>query len=737
MKLRYFKAKNILSFGEKEVKLAFNSFNVIAGPNDAGKTNLFRALGIIEQAFDYGKIRSEDILFKGQNDRTLHLEIGVELDDIELELIAKLIIGSLIVHMSSENKESIVSDKNWRNILLSYGYQTLLKSLKYLSFILSKDEELGFSELKMVVQVSEKPMLFVNRQSQLSETNRQMVSYQPTSLGEEIINNFYSTFGGPSEIKADLILRDGKKILDQSPTLKELFKGKLEGSLPQTAELSSGDFNAYLNGLRGEPILKELSRLFELKRLKMDRLYLWEILREMYTTSFVRLKELRFLPYNSAHSKSNGDSKEVLLYGSHLAKSLFWLTSSGTRKNRHKYSRIQEKFKELTGGAEFDIAVREKEVDVSEWESGVMVPPSSTYSMSPEFAPSIVRKVTKKQSVNEVYIQIIKDNYPVTIEQTASGLYEILFLLTAVIGETEKILLLDEPELHLHPTMQKRILDLLSVSGIEEKNQIVLITHSPYLVPVKEMKNTWRFTNPPLGTRVHNIGKVLSKLESKEKGNFDVKLLSFADVRSLLFSRGVVLVEGPSDKIVIEQVDRFLSAKEKGANIDENEWSILDIGGKKSLPSFILVCRMLGVPSIAILDYDALMHKDCSIKLSGRKIITSATFFALQLTDPLESSKSNADLLSEASNGEWYANSYLENLKNLTLSHRIFVFSSDLEGVMQLPRTGKEKKPLKALERILELISQDKIPSEFYSMCDFLKNAVKELPKSQEAKPAF
>ena len=736
MKLRYFRAKNVLSFGYEEVMLEFGPFSVIAGPNDSGKTNLFRALGLIEQAFDYGQIRSEEIIFKGENERTLHLEIGMELDDVELEFLAKLIICSEIMRMASEGKDRIVSDKHWRNILLNYGYQMLLKSLRCLSFILSKDE-LRLSEPKMVIQVSDEPILFINSQSQLSNTDQDIGSYQRISLGEEIINNFSSSFGSPSEIDADSILQDGQKLSDRSPALKELLKGKLDGFIPRRiVELPGGNFNDYLNNLRGEPFLNDLSRFLELRGIKKDRLYVWEILREMYTKSFVRLKELRFLPSNSAYSNSNKDPKEVLLHGSHLAKRLFLLTSSGTRKNREKYSQIQKKFRDLTG-SEFDIAVQEKEVYVlSEGELGVMMPRGeSSYSSDPEFTSLGVRKETKKQSVNEAFIQIIKDNYPVTIEQTASGLYEILFLLTAVIGESGKILLLDEPELHLHPTMQKRILDLLSESGTRERNQIVLVTHSPYFVSAGEIESTWRFTTTPEGTRVHNIGKALSNLKSQEKGKFAVKL-SIADVRSLLFSRGVVLVEGPSDKIVVEHVDRFLSKKEKGANLDENEWAILDIGGKESLPSFIILCRMLDVPNLAILDYDALMYKQHAIELNGHKVKTSAVFIALQRTSQLEGSQSNADLLSEASNSEWYANSHLENFKTLALSHRIFVFSSDLEGAIQLPKTGKKRKPLKALERILELISQDKIPSEFYSMCDFLTNNIKEPPESPGTRPS-
>jgi AAA15 family ATPase/GTPase len=63
MKLRYFKAKNIFSFGEEGVALEFGPYNIIAGPNDSGKTNLFRALGVIEVAFEYHKPSLNEIIF--------------------------------------------------------------------------------------------------------------------------------------------------------------------------------------------------------------------------------------------------------------------------------------------------------------------------------------------------------------------------------------------------------------------------------------------------------------------------------------------------------------------------------------------------------------------------------------------------------------------------------------------------------------------------------------------------
>jgi hypothetical protein len=85
------------------------------------------------------------------------------------------------------------------------------------------------------------------------------------------------------------------------------------------------------------------------------------------------------------------------------------------------------------------------------------------------------------------------------------------------------------------------------------------------------------------------------------------------------------------------------------------------------------------------------------------------------------------DLLSEIPNSEWYDNSHLEGFRRLSRENGIFVFSTDLEGVMQSSSTCRESKPLKALERILELIKKQNIPSEFCEMCDFLKERTKPL----------
>jgi hypothetical protein len=53
------------------------------------------------------------------------------------------------------------------------------------------------------------------------------------------------------------------------------------------------------------------------------------------------------------------------------------------------------------------------------------------------------------------------------------------------------------------------------------------------------------------------------------------------------------------------------------------------------------------------------------------------------------------------------------------------VFSTDLEEEMQTPQTEKTSKPLKALEKVLELIEHDKVTGELCDMIDFLATRMK------------
>ena len=161
-----------------------------------------------------------------------------------------------------------------------------------------------------------------------------------------------------------------------------------------------------------------------------------------------------------------------------------------------------------------------------------------------------------------------------TIEFAAAGIIELLIIFTTVIGQKDKVLLLDEPALNLHSILQKRILTIINHAVIKNHNQVILITHSPFLLNPNTFNHAWKFTSTKNGTQILNLKDIVNSMTLDEKGRTITRLHN-SEIRSILFQHGVILVEGPSDRMVIEKIDRFMTDNEmKGPNIEDNEWMV-------------------------------------------------------------------------------------------------------------------------------------------------------------------
>ena len=73
----------------------------------------------------------------------------------------------------------------------------------------------------------------------------------------------------------------------------------------------------------------------------------------------------------------------------------------------------------------------------------------------------------------------------------------------------------------------------------------------------------------------------------------------------------------------VEDIDRHLSLKGKGADLEANEWQVISIGGKYSFNTFATLAQTLKIPFVSIMDYDALMRCDKKKKKSRCQIIHS------------------------------------------------------------------------------------------------------------------
>lgn len=105
-----------------------------------------------------------------------------------------------------------------------------------------------------------------------------------------------------------------------------------------------------------------------------------------------------------------------------------------------------------------------------------------------KFAIELIERILKgKYQFDNEGEKIYFDNNKYTkINYSSSGQQEsiwILLLVFLLILENRKVfVVIEEPEAHLYPEAQKQIIDLISLLGNSLSNQIIITTHSPYIL---------------------------------------------------------------------------------------------------------------------------------------------------------------------------------------------------------------------------------------------------------------
>ena len=183
-----------------------------------------------------------------------------------------------------------------------------------------------------------------------------------------------------------------------------------------------------------------------------------------------------------------------------------------------------------------------------------------------------------------------------------------------------KLCMIEELEAHLHPQAQMKIIETLER---ESKNgiQFILTTHSPNIASKVDLKSLIICKNNdvfPLGEEYTYLGEKTK--ESKYENSYKY-LKRFLEVTksNLFFAKGVILVEGWSEEILIPEI-----AKKIDYDLTKREVSIVNVGSTAYLDFAKVFLRkdnnnQLKVPVSIVTDLDEREYKREAIIENGKQ----------------------------------------------------------------------------------------------------------------------
>jgi len=217
------------------------------------------------------------------------------------------------------------------------------------------------------------------------------------------------------------------------------------------------------------------------------------------------------------------------------------------------------------------------------------------------------------------------DEEALELSENGLGFNNLLYMATLLAAITNDppedglhLLLVEEPEAHLHPQLQDLLMRYLEGEA-GTKTQVVVTTHSPNFAAASGVERMTVMTRAAAGQPI--VGRSPANFGIEQKALDHLRRFLDVTKASLLFARGVILGEGIAEQLLLPQL-----AERLDVSLSEVGVTIVNVGGVSFAPFAELFSpERLPYRCAIVSDSDPPTRRELDDELKGGEPLLSAT----------------------------------------------------------------------------------------------------------------
>ena len=211
----------------------------------------------------------------------------------------------------------------------------------------------------------------------------------------------------------------------------------------------------------------------------------------------------------------------------------------------------------------------------------------------------------------KVFFERKNGNGEYSVAAEASGLVNVISILAALFDEEIKIILIDEPEVSLHPQLQSYLLREMREAVKEYGKIIILSTHSAEMISLGKISDLSRFIFFTENNLPIQVKSDLPELNNKKLNEFVIRMGQV--YKNGFFAKRILLIEGTSDFIICQYL-----ADRKGFNLDVAGTEIIPVDGKGQFPVVAKLFRLINKEVSILTDLDGFIDDNSIVDIFGQ-----------------------------------------------------------------------------------------------------------------------